>query len=98
MPPAVDTSKCNNNSNIISDIDEMLHSPETLASVTPDTLLQKFYDKVETCKALVPNSAFTLFKDSRELRENMIVNREFELLLEKQRQRPSRQNTHIDLI
>ncbi|CAG8599204.1 7034_t:CDS:2 [Rhizophagus irregularis] len=51
MPPAVDTSKCNNNSNIISDIDEMLHSPETLASVTPDTLLQKFYDKVETCKA-----------------------------------------------
>lgn len=97
MPPAVDTSKCNNNSNIISDIDEMLHSPETLASVTPDTLLQKFYDKVESCKALVPNSAFTLFKDSRELRENMIVNREFELLLEKQRQRPSRQNTHIDL-
>lgn len=95
MPPAVDTSICNNNSNIISDTDEMLHSPEILTPETPDTPLQKFYDKVETCKALVPNNAFTLFKDSQELRGNMIVNREFELLLEKQRQRPSRQNTQL---
>jgi hypothetical protein len=97
MPPTVDTSKCNNNSNIISDIDEILHSPETLTPVTPDTPLRKFYDRVEACKALLPDNALTLFKDSQELRENKIVNREFELLLEKQRQRPSRQNTHIDL-
>jgi PhoPQ-activated pathogenicity-related protein len=50
------------------------------------------------CKALVPNNAFTLFEDSQKLRENEIVNREFELLLEKQRQRPSRQNTQIKKI
>ncbi|GBB83650.1 hypothetical protein RclHR1_10350006 [Rhizophagus clarus] len=97
MPPAVDTSKCNNNSNIISDTDEMPLSPESLTPATPDTPLQKFFDRVEACKALVPNNAFTLFKHSQELRENKMVNREFELLLEKQRRRPSRQNTHIDL-
>ncbi|GES78046.1 DUF2183 domain-containing protein [Rhizophagus clarus] len=80
-----------------TDTDEMPLSPESLTPATPDTPLQKFFDRVEACKALVPNNAFTLFKHSQELRENKMVNREFELLLEKQRRRPSRQNTHIDL-